>query len=176
VPDWTVVMTFPARERKTVDDFADHGIGGYCPCEQITEAINGRIVNRVRPLFPTYIFVEFTVNLINVCGRIASVISLLMSGERPFTHCRVDDDKPVPIESVVEELRRREADDGFIKLHEKKRRRFRKGNSARIKEGPFQGFSGVVTEIRSRDRYDVLIEIFGRMTPATFEDAQLTVI
>jgi transcription antitermination factor NusG len=44
-----------------------------------------------------------------------------------------------------------------------------KGDVVRIKEGPFAGFEGRVTDLDKRGVVEVELTIFGRLTPAIFE-------
>lgn len=54
-------------------------------------------------------------------------------------------------------------------------KRFSLGSRARAKDGPFGGFAGLVTNVHARGSLDVLLDIFGRMTPVEFEVDQLEV-
>jgi len=47
---------------------------------------------------------------------------------------------------------------------------FKKGDSVKIKEGPFENFDGVIDEVDSaKGRVKVIVTIFGRPTPVELE-------
>lgn len=55
-----------------------------------------------------------------------------------------------------------------------KKSMFEKGEQVRIIEGPFMNFSGVIEEVNhERDKLNVLISIFGRLTPVELDFSQV---
>lgn len=129
------------------------------PTEKVSEIKAGRKKITTRKFFPGYVLVEmdlddeswyFVKNTPGVSGFIGS-------GK-----------KPLPLkESEVS---------GIIKQAEEKKEKptpkviFDKGESVRVKEGPFVNFSGTVEEANpNKGKLKVLVSIFGRTTPVELE-------
>jgi transcription antitermination factor NusG len=163
--DWGVVTTVPATEAKAAADLISVGFSTYYPRYESVEAVRGRIIKRQRPLFPGYIFF----------GLIDLWRSVFMS-ERVIDVIRCDVDKPARLSpSVIDELRERESPDGVIKFETKRRRRFRIGQTVRMKQGSFAGIDGLIEDMSMSgpDRIRVLFDMFGRKTPVTVAETEL---
>lgn len=135
-------------------------------------------------LMPRYIFVEMPAGAhdwfsLRRCDGVHSILGASdASGEAaPF---------PIPSKNV-ERLMAMQADMQFddtraarIRRREigKNRRdtitmKFPVGSKVRAKDGPFASFGGMVTNITAKGEVEAMIEIFGRLTPATFPSEDL---
>lgn len=164
---WYVVQTYSGLEN-TVKNNLEKRIESMGMQDQIYRVIipeeteveikNGKRKEKVRKIFPGYVFIEMRVtdeswyvvrNTPNVTGFVGS------SGKGA---------KPVPLDSEeIEPILKR------LGLHRTEIDiDVRVGDQVRIKEGPFAGQIGTVDEIdESRMALKVLVEFFGRQT--TFE-------
>lgn len=137
------------------------------------------------PLFPRYLFLEqkpkpdwFTARR---CEGVEGVLGALsISGEvEPF---------PVPSRHV-ERLMAMQADLAFddtrtAKIRRREigrnkrettRMRFPVGSRVRAKDGPFAMLGGIVTNVKARGTVEVMIELFGTLSPAEFPHEWLEV-
>lgn len=164
---WYVVQTYSGLENtvknnleKRIESMGmeDQIFRVIVPEETEIEVKNGKRKEKVRKIFPGYVFIEMIVtdeswyvvrNTPNVTGFVGS------SGKGA---------KPVPlspgeIEPILKRLGLHRSEfDINVKV----------GDQVRIKEGPFAGQVGVIDEIdEERMALKVLVEFFGRQT--TFE-------
>jgi transcriptional antiterminator RfaH len=162
--DWGVVTTVPACEHKAKADLTSVGFSCYFPRYESVEAVRGQIVQRARPLFPGYLF-------FGLIDRWRSVFQ----SERVLGVLMCDDEHPSHLpQEIIDELRERESPNGLIKFDTKRRRRYGSGTSVRVKHGALTGFSGIVERLQSKDRLQVLFDLFGRKTSVLLREAEVT--
>lgn len=129
------------------------------PTERISEVREGKKRILQRKFFPGYVMIEMELDddtwyLIKTTPGVSGFI-----GSR---------NKPLPLkDSEVKAM---------IKQAEDKKERpqpkviFEKGESVRIKEGPFTNFTGVIEDINpNKQKLKVMVSIFGRSTPVELE-------
>lgn len=164
---WYVVQTYSGLENtvknnleKRIESMGmeDQIFRVIVPEETEIEVKNGKRKEKVKKIFPGYVFIEMIVtdeswyvvrNTPNVTGFVGS------SGKGA---------KPVPLspEEIEPILKRLGLDREEVEL------KFNVGDRVRIKEGPFAGQVGVVDEVdKEHLTLKVLLEFFGRQT--TFE-------
>lgn len=147
------------RLQKMEDKFEDILI----PSETVVEMKKGEKRAKSKKFFPGYIFVKMeltneTWHLVKNTNRITGFVG---NSIHP------------PAVSEAEVLRITEQiKEG--KMKPKVTIDFEKGESVRVKEGPFANFSGVVDDVNpEKGRLKVLVSIFGRSTPIDLEFAQV---
>jgi transcriptional antiterminator RfaH len=142
---WAVIRTEPNREALVCQLLA------HVSRETAFPFYFPRIVHRSRkqPLFPTYLFVRIN-RIWSPVRWTPHVIEILMAGDRPHQLK----------EEIVDEIRKREDRNGFVKLP--LRQRFRKGQQVRIIHGSFGGHIGLYDGMGTKDRQRVLLELLGR--------------
>jgi transcriptional antiterminator RfaH len=125
---WYVLQTKPHQEGRAEANLATLGLEVLLPQTRVPRLSPRRDV-RVEALFPSYLFVRFDVA--TAAGRVRNtrgVARILGSKEGPTS---VDD-------AIVEEIRSRIGDDGFVKLAP-----FGPGDTVRITAGVLRDFVGV---------------------------------
>ncbi|MDD2702715.1 MAG: transcription termination/antitermination protein NusG [Candidatus Omnitrophica bacterium] len=129
------------------------------PTEQISEVRGGKKRVTERRFFPGYILVEMELvdRTYAVIKTLPGVSGFIGSGKKP---------SPLPKHEV----------DSILKRTEETRTKpspkiiFGKGESIRVKEGPFMNFSGVIEDVYpEKGKLKVSISIFGRSTPVELE-------
>lgn len=129
---WLVVRTKPRQERVAVHHLQGRGVEPYCPFllqpPSYRKAPRGPV-----PLFPGYIFAACDpveeLNAVQYCPGVLRPLSF--------------DGTPATVaQSLIDELRRRESERGYIVL-EDICARIEKGARVRVTEGPLEGFEGI---------------------------------
>ena len=165
---WYVIHTMTGQEEKVkanILDRLDHSkikdqvTQVMIPTEVVSEVKSGKKKISERKFFPGYVLIEMELTdeswyLVKDTPGVAGFIS---SGS-----------KPTPL--LKDEI------DNILKQTEEKKERpmpkvtFDKGESVRIKDGPFTNFDGTIDELNpAKGRLKVSVMIFGRSTPVELE-------
>jgi len=166
--EWYVLRVQSGREESVKEALAKKvalaGLDGLVstilvPKERITEIKAGRRRVRERKLYPGYIMVEMdlTDDVWFLIRDTAGIGDFVGGYQRPVPMA------PAEVEKLLaSQQQKEEAPEVRIDL--------RKGESVKIKEGPFENFDGVVDEVfPSRGQVKVIVTIFGRPTPVELE-------
>lgn len=133
------------------------------PTETVVEVKKGEKRSRPKKFFPGYIFVKMDLNnetwhLVKNTNRISGFV-----GNSTNPH-PVSEEEVMRITEQIKEG----------KMKPKVTVDFEKGESVRVKEGPFANFTGVVDDVNpEKGRLKVLVSIFGRSTPIDLEFGQV---
>jgi transcription termination/antitermination protein NusG len=165
---WYVIHTQTGLEDK-VKTILEHKIASeglqdliqkvIIPTEQISEVRSGKRRVTERRFFPGYILVEMELvdKTYAAIRTLPGVSGFIGSGKKPT---------PLPKHEV----------DSILKRTEETRTKpspkiiFAKGESIRVKEGPFMNFSGIIEDVYpEKGKLKVSISIFGRSTPVELE-------
>ena len=149
---WYVVQSQPNAEMKAVAHLKRQGFETYLP-RYLKRRRHARRVEIVpAPLFPRYLFVGIDLDQ----QRWRSIFStvgvsrLVCNGEIPTA---------VP-EQVVNVLRSRHDDGGFVKLDQQPR--FRPGDKVRVLDGAFADCLGLYEGLKDSERIAILLDLLGR--------------
>jgi len=159
---WYVVHTQPHRENRAVLNLRRQGFDTYMPKFRRVRRHARKTDIVSRPLFPRYMFVKFDLNreLWRSIHSTYGVSRLISKGEEPI---------PVPV-GVVEEIRAREDDNGFVVLGLPAG--IGLGSPVRLIDGIFAESRGVLDRIADQNRVSVLLQLLGREVrvslPASF--------
>jgi transcriptional antiterminator NusG len=166
--NWYVVHTQTGLEDKVrtvlMGRVASTGLaeqisGVVIPTEQISEVRSGKKRVSERRFFPGYVLVEMemTDETYSFVRTVPGVTGFLGAGKKPI---------PLPPGEVDSILKRTEE----TKLKPSPKTIFEKGESIRVKEGPFMNFNGTIDDIHpEKGKLKVSISIFGRSTPVELE-------
>ena len=165
---WYVVHTQTGREERVKTTLesraAQHSMQDritqvLIPTEKISEIKAGKKKISTRKFFPGYVLVEMELSdeTWYLVKNTPGVSGFIGSGRKPL---------PLKADEVA----------GIIKQAEEKKEKptpkviFEKGESVRVKEGPFVNFNGTVEEANpNKGKLKVLVAIFGRTTPVELE-------
>jgi transcriptional antiterminator NusG len=133
------------------------------PTEEVVELRRGQKVNAERKFFPGYVLVkmEMTDETWHLMRHTPKVSGFL--GARG---------KPAPISDAEADRILRQVQEGIERP--KPSITFEIGEQVKVREGPFETFTGLVEEVdEERSRLKVAVSIFGRATPVELEYSQV---
>jgi len=151
-PRWYVVQTHVHSENKAAAHLLRQGYDVYLPRYMKRRRHARRVENVPAPLFPRYLFVGFDA----MAARWRSIQST--QGVSSLV-CNSYEPAVLP-ERVVAELRRREDDNGFIRLDLQPQ--YTPGDKVRVVDGVFGDSFGLFEGIADRDRVAILLDLLGR--------------
>jgi transcription termination/antitermination protein NusG len=140
------------------------------PTESVSVIKAGKRRVMERKLYPGYVFIEMNVNEDGTIPEKAWFLIRETSGVGDFIGTEGGKySKPTPmmtheVEKMLGQVDKAPDQQPSLKID------FKKGDSVKIKEGPFENFDGVVDEvIPSKGLVKVIVTIFGRPTPVELE-------
>jgi transcriptional antiterminator NusG len=169
---WYVVHVYSNFERKVADAIrekaAQKGLEDsfeqiLVPTEEVVEVRRGAKVNTERKFFPGYVLVkmDLTDESWHLVKNTPKVTGFLSSAGRP-----------VPISEREADRIMRQVQEGIERP--KPSITFEVGEQVKVKEGPFESFTGTVEEVdEEKARIKVAVSIFGRSTPVDLEYTQV---
>jgi transcription termination/antitermination protein NusG len=143
------------------------------PTERIKRVKQGQQKVAERKLYPGYVFVEMELNHDGTIPERAYYLFKDTQGVGDFISGTRNKPTPMGIDEVnkmLQDVEKAESQGGpgQVKVE------FKKGDSIKIKEGPFENFEGTVDEIfPDKGMVRVIVTIFGRATPLELEYWQL---
>lgn len=164
---WYVVRAISGQENKIKNyiemEVQHNGLQDYLgqilvPTEKVYQIRNGKKVSKERNYFPGYIMVEAVLDgeMVHTIKNVTGVIGFL--GE-------TKGGDPVPLrESEVRRMLGKM--DELNEIPEQINIPYVVGESVKVIDGPFNGFSGTIENINEEKRkLEVMVKIFGRKTP-----------
>jgi transcriptional antiterminator NusG len=167
---WYVIQTFTGQEDKVkqaieqtieLKALKEKVFQVLVPTEEIIEIKGGKRYEKVKKMFPGYVFLEM------VLDEESWYLIRQTPGVARFIGTKV---RPTPVSDremarVLKQLGKEER----LEIT------FEKGEAVRVISGPFRGYTGTVDEVNpEKGKLKILINIFGRDTPVevNFEHAQ----
>lgn len=167
---WYVIHTYSGYENKVKANL-EHRIESMgvedqifqvlVPMEEEVEIRNGQRQTVNRKVFPGYVLVEMAMGDESwyVVRNTPGVTSFVGSGNRPL---------PLDESEVKKILKQMGVETPKFKVQ------YTKGQSVRVKDGPFAEFIGTVDEVNpEKNKIKVLVSIFGRETPVELDFLQV---
>ncbi len=176
---WYVVRVVSGQEKK-IKSYLETEVGRQkledyipqvlIPSEKVYEMRNGKKRVRERNYFPGYVLVSADLShgeAHHIVTSIPGVIGFLGSNDGGASKT------PVPLrQSEINRILGKvdEADESEEKLETP----FIVGESIKVMDGPFSGFTGTVEEVfEERKKLNVMVKIFGRNTPVELNYMQV---
>lgn len=141
------------------------------PSEKVYEMRNGKKRVRERNFFPGYVLISADLSngeAYHAVNNIPGVIGFLGNNGSAASS-----KEPVPLrQSEVNRILGKV--DEIDQFEEKLEKPFIKGESVKVMDGPFSGFTGAVEEIfEDKKKLNVMVKIFGRNTPVELSYMQV---
>ncbi|MDQ1086452.1 MULTISPECIES: transcription termination/antitermination protein NusG [unclassified Siphonobacter] len=140
------------------------------PSEKIVEMRNGKKRIREKAFFPGYIMISADLSNGEVMHLITS-----MPGVIGFLGSNDKDKTKIPVPLRASEVKRMLGQvDEVVEETSTSSVSFLKGESVKVMDGPFSGFTGTIEEIfDDKKKLHVTVKIFGRNTPVELSYAQV---
>jgi transcriptional antiterminator RfaH len=148
---WFAVYTHPRGEAIAAENLLRQGFEVFFP-RYLKRRSHARKIETVpAPLFPRYLFIAFDTGDSGwrVVRSTRGVIDLVRNHQDPA---------PVP-GAIIEEIRSRQDEDGFVVMALAKLGR---GDKIRIETGPFASYEAIFETVRDNDRVVALLSLLGR--------------
>ena len=140
------------------------------PTESVSTIKGGKRRVMERKLYPGYIFLEMETNEDGTIPEQAWFLIRETHGVGDFIgteggkYSKPTPMEPYEVEKMLGQVDKSEQTEPSLKID------FQKGDTVKIKEGPFENFDGVVDEvIPAKGLVKVIVTIFGRPTPVELE-------
>ena len=145
-PKWYLVKTKPLNEKRVFTRLT--GAGYECLFPRIRKKTRRTGHTDIRPLFPTYLFVQFALEQLRTIRYTHGVSKIVSFGP-----------EPQEVEgNIVDAIRGRMDEEGMVALVSKPAD-WKPGEKIRIGEGPFSGIEAVfLEELPDRERVVLLLE------------------
>lgn len=146
---WFVIQTKPANEARVEKNLLNQQINVFLPGYAVYQCSGGRVVQQIRPLFPSYIFARLDLDLHYYKVKwTRGVNKILGNGVGPL---------PVS-DRVIETIRERVGEDNLVKLEDG----WKEGDLVRISSGPFRDLIGVFQkQMSDKGRVLILLNLIG---------------
>ena len=164
---WYVIRAVSGEESKIKDyimteisrlGFQDHIEEILVPTEKVIQIRNGKKINKEKVYFPGYIMIKA-----NLVGEVPHIIRSVTNVIGFLGETKGGDPVPLRISEVNRMLGKV---DELALNREQTVIPFVLGETIKVIDGPFNGFTGTVENINEEKRkLEVMVKIFGRKTP-----------
>jgi transcription elongation factor/antiterminator RfaH len=158
---WFVIQTKPGNEHRVEINLSNQKIETFLPLLEVFQDCHGRIVQKIKPLFPNYLFAKLDIDLHYYKVKwTRGVNKILGAGSGP-----------VPIsEKVIQTIKERMGENNLIKLEDE----WKEGDLVSINSGPFKDLIGIFEKKMSDNgRVRILLNLIGVGVPVQISRWQL---
>jgi len=150
---WFVIHTKPGDEHRVETHLLNQKIETFLPLLEVHRYPNGKMVQKIEPLFPNYIFARLDLKLQYYKVKWTRGVSKILG----------TGDGPVPVsEKVIKSIKERVGRDNLVKLEEE----LTEGDIVQITSGPFKELSGIFQKkISDNGRVRILLNLIGVEVP-----------
>jgi len=158
---WFVVQTKPANEHRVEIHLSNQKIETFLPLIGTHQYRNGKIVQSIKPFFPSYLFARLDLRLHYYEVKWTRGVSKLLGFG----------DGPIPVsEKIVRAIEERIGEDNLVKLEEE----LKEGDAVQITSGPFKELNGIFQKkISDNGRVRILLNLIGIEVPVQIGRCQI---
>jgi transcription elongation factor/antiterminator RfaH len=158
---WYVVQTKPGNEHRVETNLSNQEIGVFLPLLETFQHSSGKIIQKIKPLFPNYLFAKLDINLHYYKVKWTRGVNKILG----------NGDGPISISGkVVETIKERTGKDNLVKLEEG----LEEGTLVQFTSGPFKDLMGVFDKKMSDGkRVRVLLSLIGVDVPVQVSRYQI---
>jgi transcription elongation factor/antiterminator RfaH len=160
-PQWYVIQTKPANEHRVETNLSNQGIEVFLPLLESFQYSSGKMIPKVKPLFPNYVFATLDINLHYYKVRWTRGVNKILG----------NGGGPLPISGkVIQAIRDRMGENHLVRLDEG----LEEGTVVQFTSGPFKGLMGVFDRRMSEGkRVRVLLSLIGVDVPVQVSRYQI---
>jgi len=158
---WYVIQTKPSNEHRVETNLSNQEIEVFLPLLETFQYTNGKMIPKIKPLFPNYLFARLDIDLHYYKVKWTRGVSKILGVGS----------EPIPIsERVVQTIKERMGDNNLVKLEDGLER----GNLVQFTSGPFKDLMGVFDRRMSDGkRVRVLLGLVGVEVPVQVSRYQI---
>lgn len=158
---WFVIQTKPGGEHRVETHLVNQKIETFLPLLEIHQYSSGKMIQKIKPLFPNYIFAKLDLNLHYYKVKWTRGVSKILGTW----------DGPVPIsEKIIQTIKERVGKDNLVKLEEE----LKEGDVVQITSGPFKELRGIFQKKMSDNgRVMILLNLIGVDIPVRISQWQI---
>lgn len=173
---WYVLRAISGKEAKVKElldaQMRNTDLGNYLfqvliPTEKVLTVRGGKKVVKERNLYSGYVFIEADLQgeVMHQLANTTNVIDFLRGREKGSAPERLRESEVLRMLGTADTLSdptENEVNDYIV------------GETVKVNEGPFNGFSGIIEEVnREKKKLKVMVKIFGRKTPLELDNSQV---
>jgi transcriptional antiterminator RfaH len=158
---WYVIQTKPGNEHRVETNLSTQGIEVFLPLLESCQFSSGKMIQKIKALFPNYVFATLDINLHYYKVKwTRGVHKILGNGSEPL---------PVS-ERVIQTIRDRMGENRFVRLDEE----LQEGALVQFTSGPFKDLMGVFDRrVSEGKRVRVLLSLIGVDVPVQVSRYQI---
>jgi transcriptional antiterminator RfaH len=158
---WYVIQTKPGNEHRVEANLSNQGIEVFLPLLESFQHSSGKMIQKIKSLFPNYVFATLDINLHYYKVKwTRGVNKILGNGSEPL---------PVS-EKVIQTIRDRMGENRFVRLDDE----LKEGAIVQFSSGPFKDLRGVFDRRMSEGkRVRVLLSLIGVDVPVQVSRYQI---
>ena len=150
---WYVIQTKPGNEDRVKGNLLNQEIEAFLPLVGTYQYRSGKMIQRIRPLFPNYLFARLDLGVHYSKVKYTRGVSKILGSK----------EGPTPIaETVVETIKGRIGEDHLVKLENE----LQDGDLVQVTSGPLKDLMGVFQKKMSgKGRVKILLSLIGVDVP-----------
>ena len=158
---WYVIQTKPGNEDRVKGNLLNQEIEAFLPLMGTFQYRGGKMIQRIRPLFPNYLFARLDLGVHYSKVKYTRGVSKVLGSK----------EGPTPIaETVVETIKDRIGEDHLVKLENE----LHDGDLVQVTSGPLKDLMGVFQKKMSgKGRVKILLSLIGVDVPVQISSWQL---
>jgi transcription elongation factor/antiterminator RfaH len=158
---WYVVHTKPGNEDRVKTNLLNQEIESFLPLLKVQHYSGGKLVQRIGPLFPNYLFARLDLGTHYYKVKWTRGVNKILGSKTG----------PISIsERVVETIKERAGEDNLIELEDD----LKDGDSIQVTSGPLKDLMGIFKrDMSSKGRVKVLLSLIGVEVPVQISRWQI---
>lgn len=158
---WYVIHTKPVNEYRVETNLSNQEIEVFLPLLETFQYTNGKMVPKIKPLFPNYLFARLDIDVHYYKVKWTRGVNKILGVGS----------KSIPIsEKVIQTIKARMGEGNLVKLDDG----LEKGNLVQFTSGPFKDLMGVFDKkISDGKRVKVLLSLIGVDVPVQVSRYQI---